>query len=234
LGKPGAFDDSGVMPSCVVNDRGRKYLYYTGWNLAVTVPYTLSVGLAVSTDGGLTFNRLFEGPIVDRTRLEPYSCLSPFVLQDEGSWKLWYAATTGFVAVNGRQEPQYQIRYADSADGIEWRRSPVTCIGYGFDGEANGRPCVVREDGHYRMWYCYRSIVGYRTGYAESENGVDWTRLDDLAGIGCSDDGWDSMMVAYPCVYEHRGKKHMLYAGNGFGEAGFGYAVLEDDDRRRG
>jgi len=24
----------------------------------------------------------------------------------------------------------------------------------------------------------------------------------------------------------------MLYAGNGFGESGFGYAVLVDDDRR--
>ena len=39
LGKPGAFDDSGVMPSCIVNDGGRKYLYYIGWNLGVTVPY---------------------------------------------------------------------------------------------------------------------------------------------------------------------------------------------------
>jgi len=241
LGKPGAFDDSGVMPSCVVSVGGRKYLYYTGWNRAVTVPYTLAVGLAVSTDGGLTFNRLFEGPIVDRTRLEPYSCLSPFVLHEDGAWKLWYATVTGFVAVGGRQEPQYQIRFADSADGIEWRRPPVTCIGYHFEDEANGRPSVIKEEGRYRMWYCYRSIVDYRTdasksyriGYAESDDGVEWTRLDHLTGIGCSEDGWDSQMVAYPCVYEHRGKKYMLYAGNGFGEAGFGYAVLEDDDRQR-
>lgn len=241
LGKIGAFDDSGVMPSCIVTVGQRKYLYYIGWNRGVTVPYTLAIGLAVSADGGLTFTRLFDGPIVDRTRLEPYSCLSPFVLLDEGTWKLWYAATTGFIAVNGLQEPQYQIRYAESADGIEWRRSPATCISYGADDEANGKPWVVKEDGRYRMWYCYRSIVDYRTdasrsyriGYAESENGVDWTRLDHLAGIGCSDEGWDSTMVAYPCVYEHRGKKHMLYAGNGFGESGFGYAVLEEDDRRR-
>jgi hypothetical protein len=91
------------------------------------------------------------------------------------------------------------------------------------------------------MWYCYRGIVDYRTdraqsyrlGYAESVDGLRWERLDQLAGLEPSRDGWDSMMVAYPFVYQHRGVKHMLYAGNGFSEAGFGYAVLEDDDRVR-
>jgi hypothetical protein len=146
------------------------------------------------------------------------------------------------VEIDGRQEPQYQIRYAESADGIHWLRQPVTCIDYSFEGEANGTPFVLKEDGRYRMWYSYRSIAGYRTdrdrsyriGYAESDDGIRWTRLDRLAGIGCSESGWDSAMVAYPCIYEHRGSKYMLYAGNGFGETGFGYAVLEDDDRRVG
>jgi hypothetical protein len=205
------------------------------------VPYTVAIGLAVSTDGGRSFERLFEGPILDRTRVEPYFCSTPFVIVDRGTWKLWYAATTGFVEIDGKQEPQYQIRYAESADGIDWHRPPVTCIGYSFDGEANGKPCVLQEDGRYRMWYSFRSIAGYRTdrsrsyriGYAESDDGIQWTRLDHLAGIDCSDSGWDSMMVEYAYVYLHRGKKYMLYVGNGFGETGFGYAILEDDDRQR-
>jgi hypothetical protein len=33
----------------------------------------------------------------------------------------------------------------------------------------------------------------------------------------------------YPFVYEHAGMKHMLYNGNGFGETGIGYAVLQED-----
>ena len=240
LGKPGTFDDSGVMPSCIVNKGDRKYLYYTGWNQAVTVPYRLAVGVAVSLDGGVTFERLCEGPVFDRSAFEPYSCLSPFVLFEEGTWKLWYASTTRFVDVNGKPEPQYHIRYTDSADGIDWRRPSVPCIGYSFDDEANGRPWVIKEGGRFRMWYCYRSVVNFRTdpsksyriGYAESPDGVQWTRLDHLVGIDCSEAGWDSMMIAYPCVYEHRGTKYMLYAGNGFGETGFGFAVLDDDDRR--
>src|SRR6185503_15609541 len=102
-----------------------------------------------------------------------------------------------------------------------------------------GRPCVIREGGLYRMWYCYRGSVDYRTdrtrsyrlGYAESLDGMRWERLDHLAGLEPSLEGWDSMMVAYPFAFELRGVKHLLYTGNGFGETGFGYAVLEDDDR---
>jgi hypothetical protein len=225
------------MPTCIVNHDGCKYLYYVGWNQGVSVPYRTAIGLAVSTDGGVTFERVFDGPIVDRTSLEPYFCLTGHVIVDEGTWKLWYASTTGFVEVHGKPEPQYQIKYAESSDGREWTRPNVTCIDYKRNGESNGRPCVIKENGRYRMWYCYRGIVDYRTdkdqsyrlGYAESPDGIRWQRLDHLVGLEPSEEGWDSMMVAYPSVYEHRGTKYMLYAGNGFSETGFGYAVLEDD-----
>jgi xanthine dehydrogenase accessory factor len=53
LGALGAFDDSGVTTSCLVEEGGRKYLFYTGWSLGVTVPFYLAAGLAVSDDGGL-------------------------------------------------------------------------------------------------------------------------------------------------------------------------------------
>ncbi|MEA2993006.1 MAG: hypothetical protein QOD40_1926 [Alphaproteobacteria bacterium] len=239
LGQLGAFDDSGAMPSCIVNHDGKKYLFYIGWNRGVTVPYRNSIGLAVSIDGGLTFERVFEGPIVDRTSLEPYFCASPFAMIDEGKWKLWYASVTSFLEVNGKPEPVYQVKYAESADGREWARPNLTCLRYLFDGEANARPCVIKERGIYRMWYCFRGSVNYRTdkaqsyriGYAESADGTRWERMDDRVGIDRAEEGWDSVMIEYPFVYEHRGVKHMLYNGNGFGESGFGYAVLVEDDR---
>ena len=237
LGRLGAFDDSGVMPSCVVNHSGRKYLFYIGWSPAVTVPYRNAVGLAVSDDGGLTFERLFEGPIVDRTRDEPFFTASPFALVENGVWRLWYASSTGFVVVDGKPEPVYQIKYAESRDGAEWTRTGKPCIEYARQGEANARPCVLFDRGRYRMWYCFRGSRGYRTdpaesyrlGYAESPDGVRWTRMDDRVGIERSRDGWDAQMMEYPFVYEHKGRKHMLYNGNGFGESGFGWAVLEED-----
>jgi len=240
LGKLGTFDDSGAMPSCIVNHGDQKFLFYIGWNAGVTVSYRNSVGLAVSDDGGLTFERVFEGPIVDRTRFEPYFCASPFaMIDDDGKWKLWYASSTGWLTVDDKPEPLYQIKYAESLDGKDWIRKNTTCLDYTFEGEANARPTVLKENGLYRMWYCFRGSRGYRTdkeqsyrlGYAESHDGIKWERLDHLVGIDRSEEGWDSLMMEYPFVYVQDGVKYMLYNGNGFGETGIGYAVLEEDDR---
>jgi hypothetical protein len=238
-GKLGAFDDSGVMPCSLVTRGDRKYLFYIGWNEGVTVGYRNSVGLAVSEDGGRSFERMFDGPVVDRTRLEPYFTASPFGMfdEDDGKWKLWYASCTEFRTVHGRPEPLYQVKYAESSDGVDWVRENKVCLPYGFDGECNARPTVIKEHGRYRMWYCFRSSVDYRTsrersyriGYAESADGVNWTRMDDKVGIERSQSGWDSQMMEYPFVYEHKGVKHMLYNGNGHGETGIGYAVLVED-----
>ena len=233
LGNVGCFDDSGVMPSSIVEHDGRKYLFYIGWNQGVTVPYRNAIGLAVSNNDGTSFTRVFEGPIVDRNRLEPYFCASPFALLDGGKWRLWYASSTGFVRVADRMEPVYQIKYAESANGSEWDRPNTVCIPYTFDGEANARPCVLRTNGFYQMWYCFRGSVNYRTdkkqsyrlGYAESSDGLRWTRMDERAGLERAEEGWDSQMIEYPYVYEHRGRKFMFYNGNGFGESGIGYAV---------
>lgn len=240
LGKLGAFDDSGAMPSCIVNHGGKKFLYYIGWNKGVTIPYRNAIGLAVSDDGGLTFERVCEGPVADRTPAEPYFCASPFALydQEERKWKLWYASSTGWIVVHGRPEPRYQIKYAESANGVSWERRNTVCLEYTFEGEANARPCVIKENGRYRMWYCFRGSVGYRTdkeqayrlGYAESRDGIHWDRRDAEVGIERSANGWDSVMMEYPYVYEHKGRKYLLYNGNGFGETGIGYAVLKEDD----
>ena len=46
LGQLGAFDDSGAMPSCIVDDGDARYLFYIGWNRGYTVGYRNAIGLA--------------------------------------------------------------------------------------------------------------------------------------------------------------------------------------------
>jgi hypothetical protein len=78
------------------------------------------------------------------------------------------------------------------------------------------------------MWYCYRGDY-YRIGYAESDDGRHWTRLDEQAGIQVSESGWDAEAICYPSVFEAKGQRYMLYNGNRYGRSGFGIAVLESD-----
>lgn len=238
FGRPGTFDDSGIMPSWIVTQGNQKYLYYIGWNLQVTVPYRLAIGLAVSEDGGQSFHKISEGPVCDRSPDEPFFNTAPCVLREGDRWRMWYVSCTGWEEVNQQPEPLYHIKYAESQDGIHWRKTSRVCIDYDQTTGAIGRPCVFVDGSTYKMIYSYRSVKDYRNdplhsyrlGYAESANGLDWTRKDDEVGIERSDTGWDSEMIEYCYVHEHKGEKYLLYNGNGFGFTGFGYAGESEDD----
>lgn len=233
LGEPGTFDDSGVMPSWLVCDGSRYYLYYVGWNVLTTVPYRQAIGLAVSEDGGETFRRYSQGPVIDRGVKEPFFATSPCVRIESGRWRMWYVSCTGWELIADRWEPAYHVKYAESRDGITWDVTGTSCLDAG-PGFAVARPCVFRRGEKYCMLYPVRSLTDYRTnpeaaynlGYAESDDGIRWTRMDDSVGISRSDDGWDSEMLAY-CWLEQRGDDiFLLYNGNGFGRSGVGLAKL--------
>jgi hypothetical protein len=79
------------------------------------------------------------------------------------------------------------------------------------------------------MWFCSRGET-YRIRLAESEDGITWVRrADSEVGIDVSPGGWDAEMIEYPCVFDHAGRRYMLYAGNAFGRSGFGLAELVDE-----
>ena len=109
-------------------------------------------------------------------------------------------------------------------NGIQWDRRGIVCIDYASPDEyAFGRPCVVKDGDVYRMWYSYRGVT-YRMGYAESNDGIVWTRRDAQCVLDVSAEGWDSEMVTYPVVISRSGRWEMLYNGNGYGRTGIGLA----------
>jgi hypothetical protein len=225
-GALGAFDDAGVTTSCLVEHGGRLFLYYTGWALGVSVPFYLHTGLAVSDDGGTTFRRVSAAPLLDRIDVDPYLNASPWVLVEQGVWRMWYVSGTGWDAAVGGARHRYHIKYAESRDGLRWQRDGHVCLDYAGPGEhAFGRPCVVRDGDVYRMWFSSRGAA-YRLGYAESRDGLVWTRRDEAAGVAPSPNGWDSEMVTYPAVTRIAGGWRMLYNGNGYGRTGIGAAEL--------
>lgn len=226
LGRPGTFDDSGCTGGCLVENEGRQHLYYSGWSLAVDVPFLFFIGCAASTDGGRTFSKVSDAPVLGRSRIDPFLTASPAILIEGGVWRMWYVSGTGWSA-DTKPEPNYLIRYAESTDGIEWKPTGRICIDFSYAGEhAIARPHVRKEGATYRMWFCHRG-ASYRLGYAESSDGLLWSRRDEDAGLTTSADGWDSEMVCYPWVGEIGGKRRMLYNGNGYGRTGIGQAIEE-------
>lgn len=238
LGELGTFDDSGVMPSWIINhDNGDKWMYYIGWNVRNSIPYHNSVGLAISKDDGRTFNRFSKGPLWDRNFTDPFFSGSSCVIYDDNIWKIWYLSCTEWRIVKGKPEPRYHIKYAESEDGINWKRNGKIAIDYKNGNEAGiAKPSVVIENNIYRMWYSFRNFNNYRTdknnsyriGYAESVDGIEWVRKDNNSGISISNNpnDWDSQMIEYPHVINVKNKRLMFYNGNDFGKTGFGYAEL--------
>lgn len=227
LGTLGAFDDNGVTASCIINHNGEKYLYYIGWKPRSTTRFGLMTGLAISKDNGNTFRRYSRAPILSLTDREPYSILTaPYVIKDKDEWMMWYVSCEGWVHAD---LPKYNIKLATSRDGINWVQDAIVCLDFKDENEtALARPCILKEDGIFKMWLSYKTLdQTYRIGYAESDDGINWTRFDERAGITISEEGWDSEMIEYPYVFNHKGKKYMAYNGNGYGQNGAGLAVLE-------
>lgn len=229
-GEPGLFDDSGTAMGYLLTVEGKKYLYYLGWNLKVTVPWLNTIGLAIRDENAGRFIKYSQAPIMDRSHEDPFTISYPSILYENGVYRMWYGSNLKWG--NDESTMDHVIKYAESRDAIHWKRSGKVVVDLEHPNEyALSKPYVIKEKDHYSMWYSYRgneNIATYRIGYASSKDGLSWKRDDKNAGIDVSASGWDSEMVCYPFVFSHGGKRYMLYNGNGYGKTGFGLAVLEN------
>lgn len=228
IGVAGAFDENGVVPCAVVERQGKLYLYYAGYQLGQKVKFYVFGGLAISEDGGESFTRYSQVPLCERTDDELFFRVIHTMMFDDGHWRAWYGGGNQYTMHDGKQLPNYNIRVAEAPDGLALSPDYQICIDTKGGEYRVGRPYVLKEADRYRMFYCAGTAErGYRLAYAESADGVAWTRKDDEIGIDVSESGWDSQMQAYPSVVQHHNQVYLFYNGNNYGEDGFGYAILE-------
>lgn len=235
LGDIGTFDEFGTYPVSVIREGKKVLAYYGGWARCESIPFTVSIGAAVSYDEGVTFEKLGEGPMLTCDINDPFVLSGPKIRIFEGKWYLWYVAGTKWQKYEGKSEAVYKIRYATSSNGKDWVRNGLNLIEdvLGSD-ECQASPDVFFHENRYHMFFCYKhglnfrgNARGYRIGYAVSEDLENWFRDDSKAGLELSNNGWDNQSVSYPHVFEVDGEIYMLYLGNEFGRYGFGLAKLE-------
>jgi len=232
-GEPGYFDCDGVIGVCFVTHRGNIYLYYVGWQNLPESLWICDTGRAILDPGKLELRRQFPGPVLARDRNNPlFAAATAFHVSDD-KWRTWYNSGIRWERTEHGWKHHYGIHYAESHDGIDWTCYPGMCLPFADQYEyAFGRPTVYCDGATYLMWFAHRAtkdISTYRIGFASSHDGRGWNRNDAIAGIDVSAEGWDSEMICYPYVFEHRGRFFMLYNGNGYGKTGFGVAVLENN-----
>ncbi len=240
MGGLGCFDEHGIFPFNVLRDGNRVLGFIGGWNRRVSVDIETSIGLAISNDNGLTFERIGDGPVVAPTLEEPFLVGDPFVLKLKDAYHMWYIYGTRWIQNPDKdvKERVYKIAHAVSTDAINWVKTNRQIIDDKLnENECQALPTVIFHDGKYHMLFCYRQAIGfrenskdaYRLGYAFSNDGLSWTRDDANVGIDTTPGGWDSDMMCYPHIFSCNGKVYLLYNGNNFGKTGFGLAVLEEN-----
>ncbi|MEO8500517.1 MAG: hypothetical protein ABI565_06345, partial [Vicinamibacteria bacterium] len=174
------FDDSGASIGCIVPVDGKRYLYYMGWHLTVTVPWQNRLGLAISAGPGEPFRRVSRFPIMELDETDPYTISYPWVTRENGRFRMWYGSNLAWGAK--KSDMRHVLRYAESADGISWIRGEVI-INFENSAEyAICKPCVVRDAGEWRMWFCSRGET-YRIRSAVSSDGRSWTRTSLAADM---------------------------------------------------
>jgi hypothetical protein len=226
-GPEGSFFADGVSIGNCYEVDGKRYMLFMGWQTPQAGHWRGDVGrLIVKPD--LTLELDGDMPFMALDAVDPISLSYPWVLEnDGGGFSMWYGSTTTWDAGNG--EMLHVINFASSVDGHHWTREGLAVPYELGTAQAFSRPTVARDSqGEYEMWFSYRSGMGekYRIGHAVSKDGKAWELALKEVGIDVSADGWDSEMIEYPFVFDHKGQRYMLYNGNEYGKTGFGLAVL--------
>ncbi|MEI6051086.1 MAG: hypothetical protein WCQ44_00145 [Opitutaceae bacterium] len=239
LGELGCFDEHGIFPMSVMRYGNVIYGYTCGWNRRVSVSVDTAIGLAISRDNGLTFQRIGNGPVLAASLHEPCLVGDGFVKVIGDVFHMWYIFGIGWKKFSTDTAPDrtYKIGHAVSSDGINWVKEEARqIIADRLDAdESQALPTVIAINGRYHMFFCYRQSSdfrknkdrGYRIGHAYSDDLANWVRDDENPHLDITNGGWDSEMLCYPHVFECDGKTYLLYNGNEFGRYGFGLAVLE-------
>jgi len=238
LGGLGCFDEHGIFPFNVLRHGDAIYGYTCGWSRRVSVSVETAIGLAISRDDGLTFQRIGDGPVLAASTHEPFLVGDGFAKVIRGVFHMWYIFGTSWKIFSAGAPPDrtYKIGHATSGDGVNWVKEEARQIIVDRLGpdESQALPTVVAIDGRYHMFFCYRHSFdfrnnrgrGYRIGHAWSEDLVNWTRDDEHPALDVTLGAWDSDMLCYPHVFECDDKVYLFYNGNEFGRYGFGLAEL--------
>ena len=151
------------------------------------------------------------------------TCFDISVLHEGGTYRMWLS-----------WRPKAAVALVESKDGIHWSDPPQIVLGprkeSGWEDDIN-RPCVLKRDGAYHMWYTGQASGHSWIGYATSPDGVTWKRMSDKPVLSF-DQPWEkNTAVMCPSVIWDESTRlfSMWYSGGEQNEPdAIGHAVSSD------
>ncbi len=222
----------------------RWLLYYTAWGERPDGKLPNTTGVAVSDDGGESWQYHTDHPAIPMDR--PYDAEgtgSLWVLREDDRYRMYYTAIGRYFARpegaqtgHGDTVPEIGIAYAESEDGIHWEK-PIDQLligprGFGVEPYEYicSKPCVVKVQDRYVMWVNTFGTA-YRVHRLTSADGLHWEwaeRIGPDGELGFGAEGaFDDRQRSYPTMVCRDGVIHCWFTGNGFGTTGMGYAAAD-------
>jgi predicted GH43/DUF377 family glycosyl hydrolase len=154
-----------------------------------------------------------------------YSCC---VLNFSGTLRLYYTGGPDYPAT------KLEVGLATSTDGKSWTRysgNPILSPGSSgaWDDAGVGFVSVIPDNGSYSMWYAGKNGSILKIGYANSTDGINWTKNsgNPVMGLGAAG-SWESTSVSHPKVLLENGTYRMWYQGHDGSYGRIGYAESAD------
>jgi predicted GH43/DUF377 family glycosyl hydrolase len=230
-GGTGEWDEGNFYPGIVIKVDGTYHMYYIGHLVGAPFLEELDIGHATSTDG-IVWEKDPANPVLTRGadgEWDDLSLLRMAVIHDASGFRMWYEGL-------GQTSESSWVGYATSPDGSVWTKHPDNPIMEPgapgtFDAGGVGPQAVIVRDGLYQMWYEAMPIRATRIddrsiGYAESDDGLSWTRRPDP--VLAPTFGWEASRINSPSVRFDGARYQMWYTGAPSADPAIGYAVSSD------
>ena len=230
-GDTGFFDQHGAIGSSLIEINNKKFLYYIGWTQGHEPPlFYASIGLATSSNNGISFEKHSNAPLIPRSEVNPLLMTSPYIFKDSDNlYKMVYISGVKWERISGKLSSKYRICSAESRDALEWFNLGKVLIDFENDETNFARPWIIKLNSLYVMFYSYKSLHHeYKLGMSVSENFIDWKRLDHKISVSLGQENdFDNKMMCYPSIFVHNNTIYLFYNGNAFGKDGVGYLTAD-------
>jgi hypothetical protein len=119
---------------------------------------------------------------MDRSKSDPTLVTSPNVIANSSGYRMFYTSGIGWSRdVESKiLGSRYHIKFADSTNGIDWKRNGDVAVDL-WKGVTNvARPSVIEcSDGSYLMSFCYLATIAnhYKLGFAVSNDLTNWSQI---------------------------------------------------------